>query len=157
MAMRDLKILFDSIVSDPSSGCWNWTKSTREGYGQIKVGDIHWTTHRYAATAIYGEIPKGMVVRHSCNNRRCCNPNHLSIGSHQDNWEDSEVVHRENTDKMRKMGGWNIDGVCYPSSRIAHQKTGISMASLVKYTQSGIFDIETYRKNCERQGKVPKV
>jgi len=36
-------------------------------------------------------IEKGKVVRHLCNNRRCCNPDHLDIGTHQDNMDDKAL------------------------------------------------------------------
>ena len=32
-----------------------------------------------------------MIVRHKCHNPKCCNPEHLQIGTHKDNWNDSKV------------------------------------------------------------------
>jgi hypothetical protein len=36
----------------------------------------------------YGEIPKGMVIRHKCDNPACCNIEHLEIGTPLDNVND---------------------------------------------------------------------
>lgn len=36
----------------------------------------------------YGDIPKGMVLRHLCNNAWCCNINHLKIGTQKENAQD---------------------------------------------------------------------
>ena len=36
----------------------------------------------------FGEIPKGMVIRHKCDNPNCCNIEHLEIGTQKDNIED---------------------------------------------------------------------
>ena len=36
----------------------------------------------------YGDIPKGMVLRHLCNNAWCCNINHLKVGTQKENMED---------------------------------------------------------------------
>jgi hypothetical protein len=44
--------------------------------------------HRYAYEITKGPIPPGMLVMHSCDNPRCVNPNHLSLGTPKDNTQD---------------------------------------------------------------------
>ena len=45
--------------------------------------------HRVAWEAHNAEpIPEGMVVMHSCDNRECFNPAHLSVGTQQENIHD---------------------------------------------------------------------
>lgn len=39
------------------------------------------------------ELERGQIVRHECDNSQCCNPFHLTIGTHQDNMDD--MVERE--------------------------------------------------------------
>lgn len=36
-------------------------------------------------------VPKGLVVRHTCDRHQCLNPQHLEIGSHGDNVADREA------------------------------------------------------------------
>ena len=41
--------------------------------------------HRYAYYKEYGAVPKGLVISHSCNNKKCINPNHLSATTQSEN------------------------------------------------------------------------
>lgn len=157
MSMKDLNILYDKINYDPITSCWNWTKSASQGYGNITVDGVAWQVHRYAASAIYGKIPDGMVVRHSYHNTLCCNPNHLSIGTHKDNWEDSKSKHRVTQLSLQRKGGWTVNGKVYSSLRAVSKETGLGMKTLMGNMIDGIFDIETYRSNCKKQNLIPKV
>lgn len=72
--------------------CWPWIGgSWTYGYGSISVGGREGpktTSNRAAWRLTRGEIPEGMVVRHMCHNRACCNPSHLKLGSRSDNVHD---------------------------------------------------------------------
>jgi hypothetical protein len=71
--------------------CWLWTGSTRRGYGSISFVGHHGgriSTHRFAFEQANGPIPDGLVVRHKCDVRLCCNPAHLELGTTADNNRD---------------------------------------------------------------------
>lgn len=72
------------------SGCWEFIGGiSGSGYGVISVGyKTYASTHVLAYELENGLVPKGMIVRHTCNNKICCNPQHLIIGTHQDNKDD---------------------------------------------------------------------
>lgn len=73
---------------DPN-GCWNWAASTfKSGYGQVRFEGKVWKTHRLAYVLHNGNIPQGMLVCHTCNNRLCCNPAHLYAGTYSQNGRD---------------------------------------------------------------------
>ena len=90
-----------------------------------------------------------------CHNPLCCNPDHLKTGTDRDNYHDSIEVHRAAQQKLRKK--WSVNGVEYQTCKDAKEKTGLSYASLVKYTVDGVFDIESYRNACAIARWVPKV
>lgn len=52
--------------------------------------------HRVAWIITHGEVPKGMLVCHKCDNPPCCNPNHLFLGTHADNVRDCVRKKRKN-------------------------------------------------------------
>ena len=82
--------LKDNVLIEATTGCWLWQMHCdRDGYGQLKWGGkSKQAVHRLAYTAFNGEIPKGNIVRHTCDTPQCCNPKHLLVGTKQDNAND---------------------------------------------------------------------
>lgn len=102
--MKD-KILNNVVMSE--SGCWEWKLSgIHNGYGRVYHSGTRELAHRYAYRAFNGEIPEGSLVMHSCDNRKCCNPEHLALGSASDNMKDmvSKGRHRPPDNKGESHG-----------------------------------------------------
>ena len=74
--------------SDPDE-CWDWEGQMHgSGYGRVNQGGKRHISHRVAYEVYVGTIPEGALIRHSCHNPLCCNPNHLSPGTPKDNSQD---------------------------------------------------------------------
>lgn len=137
--------------------CWNWTGSKRNGYGRLIVGSRSdgsrhsETAHRYSWLVFRGEIPDGYFVCHHCDNPACVNPEHLFIGTRQDNTNDRERKNRNN----------HVLGERVPTSRFTEKdvveirqsnKSSRELARIYGVSKSSIQDI----KNRETWKHVPQ-
>jgi hypothetical protein len=77
--------------------CWEWQGLTnRDGYGIFNIPPAYrqgkWhkaRAHRLAYSISFGAFDKQVLVCHRCDNRPCCNPWHLWLGTSQDNARDT--------------------------------------------------------------------
>lgn len=83
-------------------GCWEWQKRINFlGYGQIKSEKKTELAHRVSYKVFIGEIPENKCVLHTCDNRKCVNPEHLWVGDDIDNAKDRMEKGRNNHYKKR--------------------------------------------------------
>lgn len=89
---------------EDENGCYICTSHARDkdGYPRIRDRYKNVGVHRYIYGECFGEIPKGLVVRHKCDNPKCINPEHLELGTYQDNSND--MVSRNRSCKGEKNG-----------------------------------------------------
>jgi hypothetical protein len=79
--------------------CHPWIGATAVGYGRIAAGGkrgLVLGAHRLTYELFIGPIPDGLWVLHRCDNRRCCNPSHLFLGTHLQNMRDMRRKGRSN-------------------------------------------------------------
>ena len=60
-----------------------------KGYGRQTINGVSDRAHRHAYRKHHGPIPKGMVVRHTCDNPPCIRKEHLVLGTQLDNMRDA--------------------------------------------------------------------
>ncbi len=81
---------YESFEVNPETLCWEWKRFiTSNGYGCITIGEKgKKRAHRYSYELFYGPIPDGLSVLHRCDNKICCNIEHLFTGTGKDNMQD---------------------------------------------------------------------
>lgn len=70
--------------------CHVWTGPTSGsgrggGYGRMSLNSQTVAVHLVVYTHFFGYIPGKKQIDHKCNNRLCCNPDHLEMVSHKEN------------------------------------------------------------------------
>ena len=86
---------------ETDAGCWEFRGSRNpQNYGSMHFRMKTQGAHRWAYEAWVGPIPAGFLVRHKCDNPPCINPDHLEIGTHADNNQDTAERKRGHNQKL---------------------------------------------------------
>ena len=115
---KDVKRFWSKVDKERSeifyhgTRCWEWTTGiTRDGgYGSAWMGLKTCRAHSVSYKMAFGDIQGGLFVLHHCDNRICVNPDHLFLGTHQDNMADK-------VGKGRQAKGISHGAYTHPESR----------------------------------------
>ena len=110
---------WEKVIKQPS-GCWEWQAGISDtGYGIFNKGNnVLVSAHRWSFERANGYMPADGVVMHTCDNRKCVNPEHLRHGSYADNNEDMTQKGR-----ARRLG-------C--GSKEKHPRAKLTMANVLE-------------------------
>jgi len=140
--------LHGNIEASADGGCHVWQGSTNKGgYGVIHVAGFTVLAHRVMHALSTGDTSTE-VVMHTCDNPRCCNPQHLRSGTYQDNVDD---MHNKGRHRSGNCGHHLKDrashprskpvvtpGGEYPSAKLAAEALGISYAVVKRKLRNGV-------------------
>lgn len=127
--------------------CWPYTgRRNPLGYGIVDVFERgtarQYRAHRVAYEMAHGPIPEGLVLLHGCDNPRCCNPAHLTPGTHGENIADmwakgrqqkyDRQVHGEEHSQARLDSALVLE----LRRRFAAGETGLALAAEYGVTQA---------------------
>lgn len=148
------------VEVDSETKCWLWVKGVNAGgYGQINFDGKVWLAHRLSYTAFRENIPESLIVRHLCNTTRCCNPNHLSPGTHNQNMQDA-IEHNPNVwvDRPNQNASLTEEDVAHIKLRLELGDTGKGLAKKFGVGASAITNIKKGRtwKNIKPKHPSPE-
>lgn len=103
---------FDFAMPEPNSGCWLWLGPLYDsGYGSFNTGNGCVHAHRFSWELHNSKIPRELFACHKCDVRCCVNPEHVFIGTCQDNHDDM----------IRKGRKVSVIGSAHPKTRLTEQ------------------------------------
>ena len=117
-------------IKEPDE-CWEWVACLNRGHGLIGFQYKSYLTHRIAYFLHNKKDLKELLVCHSCDNRKCCNPNHLWLGTIADDMHDMIAKGRDNKAKGSKHYRAKLTGAQIRQIRKQYVK-GVSQTKLGK-------------------------
>ena len=137
--------LFIRGILKHESGCWEWQKARDpEGYGHFVHDNKTWRAHRWAYHHLKESIPPNVCVLHHCDNPPCVNPEHLFLGTQQDNRDDAEKKGRYKVSNRKLKADQVLEIRVLRNLRVPRAR----VAEMFKVGVNAIEDIEkgrTYR------------
>ncbi len=134
--------------------CWPWSMSiNKRGYGQFTHQRQVRLAHRTAYELAYGPIPKGhrICVCHKCDNKPCCNPYHLFLGTDGDNVRDCLAKGRLNPTRGEASKHAKLNNHKVVEIRNRYERGGVSCKTLAseygvfKTTIQGVVSFKTWK------------
>ncbi len=123
------------MPAPPWPDCIPWEgPRDRKGYGI----DGRKRANRTAWEKANGPIPAGMVVRHKCDNPPCVNPDHLLIGTHQDNVRDRDERGRTQKGSTHYRAKLTEETAVFAMARLLSGESQRSVAKSFGVTRSAI-------------------
>jgi hypothetical protein len=125
-------------------GCWEWMGCrVHNGYGQVRIGGKNMLAHRAMYEKEHGPIPDGLWVLHKCDNRPCINPDHLFLGTRQDNVNDM----------LQKGRMPRLDGERAPRRRL----TAEQVSDIISRCRSGETQASVAEKHAVHPAHVSRI
>ena len=120
------------VTKDSETGCWNYAGYKSRGYPTIvrRVEDkaTYTTAHKFFFERLVEKVPPGKILMHSCDNRLCCNPEHLRIGTQSENMKDMWAKGRGRTTFNRTLLSPDVKAAAIVLAKAGATKTFLAKA-----------------------------
>ncbi len=128
-----------------NDGCWDWNGAIDDqGYARLssssKLGTVK--GHRASYIIYKGKIPNGKMVRHLCHKSSCTNPDHLEIGTNQDNMNDMLKAKRQSKGSKHPSSKLKEIQVQAIKKQLNLGSSGVELSKKYKVSHTAIYDIK---------------
>lgn len=145
LSEKDIARFWSKVKVGGPNECWECKENAIDkkagGYGRIGVQGNLYLMHRLSWIVSFGEIKEGVFVCHKCDNRKCVNPNHLFVGTHNDNVQDMVTKNR------------NVIGESVPNSKLKEEDV-IEIRNMLSQGISTREIAQKYKVNCATISKI---
>jgi len=138
--------LFSSAYLKSETNCWISSLTPSGKYPQLQVKSKLLMASRIAYSLMIGMVSINLFVCHKCDNPRCINPNHLFLGSAQDNSNDMIRKGRQNIGINNPMAQLTEEQVKNIKQRINNGETNSSIAQNFPVNHKLISKIRTGKR-----------
>jgi Homeodomain-like domain/NUMOD3 motif len=90
---------------DEGNGCWLAKKNKLRGYGRFKFRGHRIRIHRLSFAVFNKDFDDTLLVLHRCDVKHCYNPEHLFLGTNDDNMADMVTKGRQAKGERHYMFG----------------------------------------------------
>lgn len=131
--MNKFKIRFLSKIKvNKNTNCWEWQAYIhKSGYGHFWMNK-NYRAHRASYELFVNKIPKNLLVLHKCDIKKCVNPDHLFLGTNQDNSDDKFKKNRQRFLKGIEYNGHKLNNKKVRNIRTLYKNGEYTQRELAK-------------------------